>query len=204
MNIEASRRERKKEAIRSKIIVTAIDLFSKNGIDAVTVDEIAESADIGKGTIYNYFDTREDIIVAFIAQIEQEVQSKLRTFSSSKRRLDAILTEFIRLQFRLKEPHYRFIRVFFGQMFFRTEQFLPYLVQMQQAVDPPIEQLFRTLQAQALMRTDFRFEDLVMSFKTTVMGLSALWAVEGPPFRATNRLVQQQMKMFSDGIKAIS
>jgi len=204
MNIEASRRERKKEAIRSKIILTAIDLFSKNGIDAVTVDEIAESADIGKGTIYNYFDTREDIIVAFIAQIEQEVQSKLRTFSSSKRRLDAILTEFIRLQFRLKEPHYRFIRVFFGQMFFRTEQFLPYLVQMQQAVDPPIEQLFRTLQAQALMRTDFRFEDLVMSFKTTVMGLSALWAVEGPPFRATNRLVQQQMKMFSDGIKAIS
>ena len=47
-----SRRERKKAAARSKIIATAVELFSVHGIEAVTVEQIAESADVGKGTIH--------------------------------------------------------------------------------------------------------------------------------------------------------
>src|SRR5262249_27974484 len=97
--IKPSRRQRKKEALRSHIIDRAIELFSARGIDDVTVEEIAEVADIGKGTIYNYFKTKEDIVVAFIVDVERQVQVKVRRFTSSKRRLDAILTDFIRLQF---------------------------------------------------------------------------------------------------------
>src|SRR5215813_410829 len=124
-----SRRERKKDALRVQIVSTAIELFSARGIDVVRVEDIAEAADIGKGTIYNYFKTKEDIAVAFIVEVERQVQSKLGGFASSKRRLDAVLTEFIRLQFRLKERHYRFMRVFLAQMLLRRDQFLPYLVE---------------------------------------------------------------------------
>ena len=60
---EKSRRERKKEEIRAKIIETAIGLFARHGLANVTVDHIADMADIGKGTIYNYFETKEDIVV---------------------------------------------------------------------------------------------------------------------------------------------
>src|SRR5215510_28883 len=129
--MKPSRRQRKKDALRAQIIDKGIEMFSVRGIDEVTVEEIAEAADIGKGTIYNYFRTKEDITVAFIVDVERQVQAKLRTFASSKRRLDAILTDFIRLQFRLKKRHHRFTRVFFAQMFLRTEQFLPYMIEIQ-------------------------------------------------------------------------
>ena len=47
-------------------------LFSRRSLDAVTIDEIAAAADVGKGTIYNYFATKEDIVVAFMADLEAQ------------------------------------------------------------------------------------------------------------------------------------
>lgn len=59
MTMVNSRRDRKKIATRSQILAAAIDLFSRRGLDAVTIEEIAAAADVGKGTIYNYFATKE-------------------------------------------------------------------------------------------------------------------------------------------------
>src|SRR5438034_6717668 len=137
-NTDKSRRARKKAAVRARIVTAGIELFSRYGIADVTVEQIADAADVGKGTIYNYFQTKEDIVVAFIVDFERQVQSKLHSFTSSKRRLDAILTEFIRFQFHLKKRHHRFTRVFLAQMLLRTEQFLPYMMEIQKAVDPPL------------------------------------------------------------------
>src|SRR3989442_15536674 len=107
MTMVTSRRERKKEATRHQIVKVAVDLFSKHGIEAVTVDQIAETADVGKGTIYNYFHTKEDIVVAFMAEFEQKVQAKLHHFDPSDRPVPEVLTEFVRTQFRMKEPYHR-------------------------------------------------------------------------------------------------
>lgn len=198
---KASRRERKKEASRAQIITSAVELFSTHGIDAVTVDQIAEAADVGKGTVYNYFQAKEDIVVAFIVDLERQVQSELESFTSSKRRLDTILAEFVLHQFRMKEPHYRFIRVFLGQMFLRTQQFIPYMLQIQQAVDSPLEKLFRNLRDRGAIRTDVNLQDLMFTFKTMHLGLTAVWAVEGPPFRNIERVVRDELKMFCEGIQ---
>jgi AcrR family transcriptional regulator len=196
-----TRRERKHAAIRSQILETAVALFSKHGLTEVTVDQIADAADIGKGTIYNYFSTKEEIVVAFMVDVEAQVQARVHRFVRSKGPLESILAGFIRFQFRLKEPHHQFVRVFLGQMFTRTEQFLPYIVEMQKAIDPPLEALFLGLQERGLMRQDVNLPDLILVFKTIQMGLSALWAIEGPPFRQTEKTLKQEMKLFCEGIR---
>jgi len=61
-----SRMERKKEGTRQKIIATAERLFSQQGVAATTMEQIAEAADIAKGTLYAYFPVKEAIIVAFL------------------------------------------------------------------------------------------------------------------------------------------
>jgi AcrR family transcriptional regulator len=203
MNETPSRRERKKQVIRSGIIDSAIELFSTRGIEAVTVEEIADHADIGKGTVYNYFQTKEDIVVAFIVDLERKVQIELEKFISPRRRLDAILTDFILHQFRMKEPHYRFVRVFLAEMFLRTEQFLPYMIEIQKATDPPLEKLFGNFMERGTIRSGLSLENVIFSFKTIHLGVTALWAVEGPPFHGTERTVQQTMKMFCQGIQAL-
>jgi len=197
-----SRRERKKAAVRERILTTAIDLFSRHAFADVTVDQIAEAADIGKGTVYNYFAAKEDIVVAFMANLEAQVQAKLRRFVAAEGPLEAILSEFIRFQFRLKKPYFRFVRVFFGQMFLHTEEFLPYMIEMQKEIDPPLGVFFRGLQQRGLIRAELDVPQLVFTFKTIHLGLTALWAVEGPPFQQTEKTVAHEMKLFCEGLRA--
>lgn len=56
-----SRRERKKEETKERILRAAFDLFRKRGVEATTVDEICERADIAKGTFFNYFPRKEAV-----------------------------------------------------------------------------------------------------------------------------------------------
>jgi AcrR family transcriptional regulator len=196
-----ARRERKKAAVRAHIISTALELFSRHGLAEVTVDHIADVADIGKGTIYNYFATKEDIVVAFMVDVERKVQDTVGRCVAAKGPLASILAEFIRFQFRLKRPYHQFVRVFMGQMFVRTKQFLPYMVEMQKLIDPPLETLFLGLQERGLMRSDVHLPELIVIFKTIHLGLSALWAVEGPPFRQTEKTLKQEMKLFCEGLR---
>jgi AcrR family transcriptional regulator len=197
-----SRRERKKTAVRSKIIATAIDLFSRHGIAAVTVDQIAEAADIGKGTIYNYFDTKEAVVVAFMVDLERKVQAQIPRLVKSRGDLASILTRYIQSQFRLKESYHPFVRVFLAQMFSATDHFIPYIVEMQKAIDPPLETLFRSLRDRRIIRPNIDIEKLIGVFKTTHMGLTCLWAIEGPPFTSTGRVLKLQMELFSKGLEA--
>jgi AcrR family transcriptional regulator len=195
-----TRRERKKAAVRAQIIATAIELFSRHGLDEVPVDRIAAAADIGKGTIYNYFATKEDIVVAFMVDLEKRVQAKVRRFVASRKPVASILADFIRFQFRGKAPYHPFVRVFLGQMFARTEQFLPYMVEMQKAIDPALEALFQGLQERGLVRKDVHLPELIVTFKTIHLGLTALWAVEGPPFRQTENALKLEMRLFCEGL----
>jgi AcrR family transcriptional regulator len=200
-DIRVPLRQRKKAAARAKIIATAIELFSRHGLAEVTVEHIADMADVGKGTIYNYFATKEDIVVAFMADLEARIQARPRRSATSKGSLGSILTEFLRDNFRLKKPYHAFVRVFLGQMFVRTEQFLPYMVEMQKAIDPPLEELFRSLQERGVMRKDVHIAKLIPVFKTIHLGLTALWAVEGPPFRGMEMVLNQEIKLFCEGLE---
>jgi AcrR family transcriptional regulator len=197
-----SRRDRKKSTARAKIISTAIELFSKHGIASVTVEQIAAAADIGKGTIYNYFDTKEAVVVAFMVDLERKVQARIPQIAKSRGSLASILTEYIQFQFRLKKRHHQFVRVFLTQMFGNTEHFIPYMVEMQKVIDPPLESLFRELKRRRIMRANIDIPKLIVAFKTMHVGLTCVWAVEGPPFKAATEILKFQMELFSKGLEA--
>ena len=61
-DLELGRRERKKEETRQRIVAAAVELFQRNGYEATTVDEIAERADVAKGTFFNYYPRKEAIL----------------------------------------------------------------------------------------------------------------------------------------------
>lgn len=72
-----NRRERKKEETRSRILNSAFKLFVENGFESTTIDQIAEAADIGKGTFYNYFPSKEAALEGFIDELTLERGQKI-------------------------------------------------------------------------------------------------------------------------------
>ncbi len=57
------RREQQKTARKQRIYAAALTLFEARGFDAVTVEEIAAAAEIAKGTFFNYFPTKEAVLL---------------------------------------------------------------------------------------------------------------------------------------------
>ncbi|MEU9089047.1 TetR/AcrR family transcriptional regulator [Streptomyces sp. NPDC087901] len=61
-------RERKKIQTRRRLLDEAMRLFGERGFDQVSVAEIAEAADVSKMTVFNYFDSKEDLVLAPMEQ----------------------------------------------------------------------------------------------------------------------------------------
>jgi len=71
------RRERKKDQLRERILDRAMALFEEHGFDNVTMERIAESADVAKGTLYNYFPAKEAILSGYVQKYARELRPEV-------------------------------------------------------------------------------------------------------------------------------
>ncbi len=69
--VEATMRERKKEATKTNIIKVAVDLINQRGFADTTMQLIAEKADVALRTLYNYFPSKESIVATYIQMAVQ-------------------------------------------------------------------------------------------------------------------------------------
>jgi len=69
----ADRKEREFKRREEDIIQAAFDLFAEHGIDCVTIEMIAEKAEVGKGTIYKHFISKNDIFAVLIIRQGHEL-----------------------------------------------------------------------------------------------------------------------------------
>jgi AcrR family transcriptional regulator len=65
---------------RERILLAARDLFHQHGIRGVGVETIAEAAGTNKMTLYRHFDSKDDLIVAYLHGVAAEVDEMWRDF----------------------------------------------------------------------------------------------------------------------------
>lgn len=104
------RRERKKAATRAAIASAALRLCSEHGVDQVTVEQIADAADVAPRTFFNYFTAKEEAVVAANA-----VTAEILVGAFTERPADEPVTESLRhaLHAVVTDPGYldRFMRL---------------------------------------------------------------------------------------------
>jgi AcrR family transcriptional regulator len=78
MQIEPGLRSRKKAKRRDEIIAAARTLFAQQGIDATTMADIAAAAGISAPTVFNYFGSKDGILIALIGEGTSEARESDR------------------------------------------------------------------------------------------------------------------------------
>jgi AcrR family transcriptional regulator len=80
------KQERKRAIARA-----AFEVFVDKGFDALSIAEVARAAGIGKGTVYEYFDSKEELVLEGVAvwtlELEQGVEAALDPSQSPEQRL---------------------------------------------------------------------------------------------------------------------
>lgn len=93
------------------------------------------------------------------------------------------------------------MRVFLAQMCARAETQSAWLREIQTLIDPPLIQLFTALQKRGVMRTDVDIATLLGAFKVMHLGLTVLWAMEGPPWPHIADAIRDQVRLFCSGVE---
>jgi len=71
------RRRRRQAEVRERLVRSAFTLFAQRGYSATTVEDITNLADVGKGTFFNYFPSKEHVFAAHV----QGQMDKIREFT---------------------------------------------------------------------------------------------------------------------------
>lgn len=75
---KAVRKNEKGKRTKQKLFETATQLFDQYDFDSVTVDAIVEAAGLSKGTFYIYFESKYELITAFLLDYVDKVDSSYK------------------------------------------------------------------------------------------------------------------------------
>lgn len=74
----SSRRERRVAARRTLILEAAARLFAEKGFHRTTTKDIAEAADVSEGTLYNYFENKDEMLMGIMTLLVDAQRMDLR------------------------------------------------------------------------------------------------------------------------------
>jgi AcrR family transcriptional regulator len=88
------RRGKEKDSRKKLILKSARTLFFKKGFNNVTVDEIAKSSELGKGSIYLYFNSKEEIYAQILLNDIEDFNQQVYILLNKKKIAADLLVEF--------------------------------------------------------------------------------------------------------------
>lgn len=117
--VSAEARARLEGTRRTQILEAAAKVFARKGFDRATVTEIARAAGLAEGSIYNYFRSKEELLVNIPRQLAQPVLTPLVEQASLPRtaeEMEALLLRMAAAMVERVRSHASFLKVFFSAL----------------------------------------------------------------------------------------
>lgn len=67
----------KRDRTRIALLEAAIELIAERGLESISIDDLTRSAGMARGTFYNYFETRDDVVSAASELIKQRAEQQV-------------------------------------------------------------------------------------------------------------------------------
>jgi AcrR family transcriptional regulator len=99
--------------LRERILSSAMHLFAQTEFDRVTIDEVAERAGVGKGSVYRQFGSKEELyagaVINGFIELQQEIRASLKDRVAVADRLETIIGLTVRY-FWTRRQFFEFLR----------------------------------------------------------------------------------------------
>lgn len=96
-----------RQALKGKVLDTAMTMFASNGIKAVTMDDIARSLNISKRTLYELYHNKEILLSEGIKMYVKKRELEMKTFMKGRKNVMDIILKVYRIkveEFRRTNP----------------------------------------------------------------------------------------------------
>src|SRR5256885_1595533 len=172
------RRQRRSAEIRERLFRAALHLFAQKGFAETKVEDITNAADVGKGTFFNYFPSKDHILLAF-----GEMQlGKLQEAVNNARKTNEPMPHFLRaLGVRMTQEPTRnpeIIRALL-QAYLSTSQVREAMIDLQNRVHALHTQMIQLGQARGEIRSDLPAAEIAHVFRQTIFGTLLIWSLYG-------------------------
>jgi AcrR family transcriptional regulator len=172
------RRSRRSLETRERLFRAALEVFSKKGFAETTVEDITNAADVGKGTFFNYFPSKDHILLAFA---EMQI-SRLRSAADEAREKNIPLRQFFRSLTSLMtvEPirNPDIIRVLL-LAFLSNQPVRQAMLDLQDRVLAIHSEMIQLGQERGEVRNDLPAATIALVFRQTIFGTLLIWSLYG-------------------------
>jgi AcrR family transcriptional regulator len=195
-----SRRLRRSAELRERLFRAALSLFARKGYAETTVNDITEAADVGKGTFFNYFPSKEHILLGFA-----ETQlSKLETIVREIRESRVPMSEGLRgLVHRMTEAPIQnpavvraLLQAHLSSPVVRAGMF-----RLHREHQKLMGGLLRQGQQQDEVRRDLPAEQIAQILRQTIFGTLLFWSLVGDA--SLTERIEQSLHLLWGGIAAL-
>jgi|SRR6185437_16979891 AcrR family transcriptional regulator len=87
-------RERMRATVRTEVVAVALRLFTEQGFDHTTVDQIAAETGLSRASLFRHFGTKEDIVLVGLADSGRQIAQELRARPEDERPWTALRRAF--------------------------------------------------------------------------------------------------------------
>lgn len=117
-----NRLQKRATRTRKRLKEAALDIFSEKSVHAVTVEEITEKADLGKGTLYQHFEDKEEIVVTLVEEAVEHLIERIRAYDSNPDTLEDMLEHLLNAHYEFSvDAREEFLLLFQGKLLLKLE-----------------------------------------------------------------------------------
>jgi TetR/AcrR family fatty acid metabolism transcriptional regulator len=136
-------------ARRNQILDAAIKVFAEKGFDRATIRDIAKTAGIADGTIYNYFDNKNELLLGIINRLSQSTFVQAEDMTNVREWLRSALNRHYE---SLPSEYDKFFRAIFPEVLVNKELAGSYVAQVLEPAYALIEKCFQAWIDNGLVR----------------------------------------------------
>jgi len=195
--VRPARRERRKAETYERLMRAALRLFAEQGLAATTIEQITEAADVGKGTFFNYFPTKEHVLLAFGDTRIKKINAALEEAREGSLPMWQVLRRLARSLAEEASHTPGLLRSILVAPLSR-ESVREFMVGKLREGRAALEEIFQIAQERGELRRDLTPAYMARGFQQSVFGALVLWSLD--PQGDLNAWLDVWLEMFLGGL----